>query len=209
MYTIRTITAGPFMTNAYLVGPENGDGMVLIDAPPDSAVAVRRELQRLGRELTAVVITHPHFDHTLDAGSFAAGGVPVHAHSEAMDGIRHPETLGLVSESPGGFPETGEISPLVPGKALELAGMSFRVLEVPGHSDGSIALSLEGHCFVGDVIFAGSIGRTDLPGGSMQVLAESIVSQIYTLPDDTVLYPGHDTTTTVGREKRSNPFVRG
>lgn len=208
MYMIRTITAGPFMTNAYLAGPEDGDGMVLIDAPPESEAAVLQALDSLGRELTAVVITHPHFDHTLDAASFSARRLPVYAHADAIAGIRRPETLGLAAEPPGGFPEDGVISPLDPGRDLELAGMSFRVLEVPGHSDGSVALYLVGHCFVGDVIFAGSVGRTDLPGGSMNVLAESIVSQIYTLPDETILYPGHGPQTSVGREKHSNPFVR-
>ena len=197
------------MTNAFLAGPEDGDAMILIDAPPDCAAAVRKELERLGRELAAVVITHPHFDHTLDAAAFSARELPVYAHPDAVEGIRHPQTLGLVPEPPDGFPERGEIRLLEPGTVLELAGMDLRVLNVPGHSDGSVALYLEGHCFVGDVIFAGSVGRTDLPGGSMEVLAESIVSQIYTLPDDTVLHPGHGPDTTVGREKHSNPFVRG
>ena len=209
MYTIRTIPAGPFMTNAYLVGPTDGEQMTLIDAPPDSEAAVQRVLDELGRTLAAVVITHPHFDHTLDASLFSAQQVPIYAHSDAVEGIRHPQTLGLVADPPGGFPESGDITPLIPGASLELAGMDFRVLEVPGHSDGSVALYLDGHCFVGDVIFAGSIGRTDLPGGSMEVLTESIVSQIYTLPDETILYPGHGPETDVGTEKHTNPFVRG
>ncbi len=208
MFEIETMAAGLFQTNCYLLSLRGSEDAILIDTPPDCGAMVDAALKRLGKRLEAVIITHPHFDHTLDAGVFTRRGIAVYAHFDALEGVRNPQTLGLIPTPKGGFPETGEILALEPGGKIELAGMNLELRDVPGHSDGSLAIYVPGHCFVGDAIFAGSVGRTDLPGGDMQVLAESILSQIYTLPDDTVLYPGHGPATTVAREKSSNPFVR-
>ncbi len=207
-YWIKAIPAGPFGTNAYLFGQEDSSETVLIDTPPGSYNEIMTELSKRQRELTAVIITHPHFDHTLDAPIFSNAGITLYAHPEAISGIQKPETLGLIPEPEGGFPECGEIRSLKIDEIIQLAGMDLESLNVPGHSDGSVAISLSGHCFVGDVIFQGSVGRTDLPGGNFDVLEESIQTKIYTLPDDTMLYPGHGPVTSVGAEKRSNPFVR-
>jgi hydroxyacylglutathione hydrolase len=208
---LKPIIAGPFGTVSYLVGSDDSDEAVLIDAPPDCRAEVTRTLAADGRKLSALLITHPHFDHTLDAAVFAAEGVPVFAHADAEDGIRHPDTLGLIPHPPTGLPEGTEILFLAGGDETKAAGLSFRCFDVPGHSPGSLAFlaqDLEA-CFVGDVIFRGSVGRTDLPGGDFDRLAESIQNTLYALDDGVVLYPGHGPSTTVGQEKRSNPFVRG
>ena len=208
---LKPIIAGPFGTNCYLIGSDSSDEAVLIDAPPDCRSDVMRTLAEDGRRLAALLITHPHFDHTLDAAFFAADGVPIYAHEDAEDGIRNPDTLGLAPYPPGGLPEGTGILPLAGGKKLKAAGLEIRCLNVPGHSDGSLAFfvpELDG-CFVGDVVFRGSVGRTDLPGGDFDRLAESIQNAVYALDDGTVLYPGHGPSTTVGHEKRSNPYVRG
>lgn len=209
MSWIRTIPSGPFQTNAYLCGSDEGTEVLLIDAPPGALKPVQEALAESSRKLTALIITHPHFDHTLDAPVFSNSGITVYAHPEAIDGIQHPQTLGLIPEPAGGFPSCGDIVTLPIGESLKLAGLDFMVFDVPGHSNGSVALYTDGHCFVGDVIFRGSVGRTDLPGGDFDTLAESIQNRLYTLPEDTLLYPGHGPISSVGEEKRSNPFVRG
>jgi hydroxyacylglutathione hydrolase len=208
---IKTIPSGPFETNAFLVGADDSDEAVLIDAPPQCRDKVKAELAEAGRSLTAVLITHSHFDHILDAGLFSAEDVPLYAHRDAVDGIENPQTLGLIPTPDGGFTGGSVARQISGGETLKIAGLEFLVLEVPGHSDGSLAfhcpaLSI---CFSGDLVFRGSVGRTDLPGGDFDVLAESIQTAIYTMNDDTVLYPGHGPSTSVGGEKRSNPYVRG
>ena len=209
MYWIETLSAGPFATNAYLCGAEETGSAVLIDAPPESLELVDRILTKTGRVLESVVFTHPHFDHTLDAFRFAARNTALYAHPDGIDGVRRPRTLGLLPEPAGGFPDCGEVRALEPGKPFSAAGLDFGIRNAPGHCDGSVVLVLPGNCFVGDVIFRSSVGRTDLPGGDFEVLAESIRKAIYTLPDETILYPGHGPLTTVGSEKSGNPFVRG
>jgi hydroxyacylglutathione hydrolase len=142
---------------------------------------------------------------------FSKDGIPLYAHRDAVEGVENPQTLGLIPTPDGGFPGGSVTRQISGGETLKIAGLEFLVLEVPGHSDGSLAfhcpaLSI---CFPGDLVFRGSVGRTDLPGGDFDVLAESIQTAIYTMNDDTVLYPGHGPSTSVGGEKRSNPYVRG
>ena len=207
---IKTLPSGPFQTNAYLVGTDDSDEAVLIDAPPDCYSPVIKVLEGAGRRLSAVLITHPHFDHTLDAGRFSEDNIPIYAHPDAVSDIENPETLGMIPTPDGGFPGGVVTNQISGGSILKLAGMELSVLEVPGHSNGSLAFHIPALsvCFPGDVIFQSSIGRTDLPGGDFEILAESIKTAIYTLEDATVLYPGHGPATSVGREKDSNPFVK-
>jgi glyoxylase-like metal-dependent hydrolase (beta-lactamase superfamily II) len=211
MSLIKTITSGPFQTNCWLIGPDNNTEVILIDAPPDCYAQVKRFLENEKRSLAAVLITHPHFDHVLDTPFFAREGVPVYAHEDAVSGIVEPETLGMMDPPPGGFPDGGVSNLIAGGTVLHLAGLAIDVREVPGHSAGSLAFyfAKEKVCFVGDVLFHGSIGRTDLPGGDFDLLAESIQTQLYSLGDDVLIHPGHGSVTSVGYEKRSNPFVRG
>ncbi len=210
---LRQLPCGALETNAYLCGLLDSTETVLIDAPPDSKDAVEYTLAQAKRELTAVIITHPHFDHILDAAAFSADGVPVYAHPDAVDGIQHPDTLGFFPEPPGGFPQCSSIEFLPVGSDFSIAGLNFKIMNVPGHSEGSAALYFDDpqmpFCFVGDLIFRGSVGRTDLPDASFSVLTQSIQNCIYTLPEHTVLLPGHGPSTDVAFEKKHNPFVKG
>jgi len=210
MYLVETITSGPFETNAYLIGKEGSLDMLLVDAPPGSYEIVPRSLGENSR-VVALLITHSHFDHILDAGFFAQDGIPVFAHPDAVFGIEHPDTMDLMPQPADDFLPARVTNLISGGSRLHLAGLDIEVIEVPGHAPGSLAFSipLASACFVGDVLFQQSIGRTDLPGGSFDTLAESIQTEIYSLPDDVIVYPGHGVTTTVGCEKRSNPYVRG
>ncbi len=211
MPLIKTLPSGPFQTNAYLISADNSNDAVLIDAPPDCYDAVMTALESKGWTLAAVLITHPHFDHTLDTGRFSEDGIPVYAHPDAVADIENPETLGMIPTPEEGFPGGSVSNQVSGGSRVVIGGMDVEVLEVPGHSDGSLAFHFPDFsaCFPGDVIFQGSIGRTDLPGGDFGILAESIKTAIYTLDDNSVLYPGHGPSTSVGREKNSNPFVKG
>lgn len=211
MSWIKTFPSGPFQTNAFLVGADYSNEAVLIDAPPQCQEAVQAALAEDGRHLAAVLITHAHFDHILDTVEFSDQGIPIYAHKDSVAEIENPQTLGLIPTPEGGFPGAKVSVRISGGESLNLAGLEIKVFEVPGHANGSLAFYCpsESACFIGDLIFQGSIGRTDLPGGDFDILAESIQTAIYTLDDDTTLFPGHGPSTTVGTEKRTNPYVRG
>ena len=211
MSWLKVLPCGPYATNAYLIGADDSDSAVLIDAPPMCSGPVGEALEAAGRRLEAVLITHPHFDHVLDLGAVGAGGVTVMAHPDAPDRVASPDTYGLLPPMPMEDSPARVDRLLADGDELELAGLSFLVRTVPGHDPASLAFHVpsENLAFVGDLIFRGGVGRTDLPGGSFDILAESIQTRIYSMDEGTVLYPGHGPSTTVGEEKRSNPFVRG
>ncbi|MCG8453979.1 MAG: MBL fold metallo-hydrolase [Spirochaetales bacterium] len=207
---MQQLTSGPFATNAYLIGGQDCDEALLIDAPPGCYNEVLQALHQSQRHLRAVVITHPHFDHLLDAHLFVQDGIPLFCHELAQEGLSSPQAMGLVPEPREGFPSVHPHRLLKDQEQFTLANVTIAVREVPGHSPGSIALlSSDGPCFVGDLLFRGSVGRTDLPGGDFDVLAESIQNVVYSLPDSTPIYPGHGPSTTVGEEKRCNPYVQG
>ena len=160
------------------------------------------------KEIDAILLTHGHFDHVGAAAAVQdACGLPLRCHPDDMEMIRLMPEI----QAGYGFPGTPVprcVTDLEDGATVPFAGGHLEVLHVPGHSPGQIMLVLPGHAVVGDCLFAGSIGRTDLPGGDFEVLEKSIRERIYTLPDDTVVVPGHGPNTTVGREKATNPFVR-
>ena len=211
MYSIQTLPCGPFETNAYLISIPESDQAVMIDAPPGCFNTVGNLPDGNRKSIAGILVTHAHFDHVLDLGKFSEKGVPIHAHAQSLSGIENPQTLGFIPEPKGGFP-SGRVDVFVKNRQIiEIVGISFEALEVPGHSVDSVAYYVReaGICFVGDLVFHGSVGRTDLTGGDFDTLAESIQKIIYTLPDETVLYPGHGPMTSAGEEKRSNPFVRG
>ncbi len=206
---IEILPAGPFQTNSYLVMCKKSREAVLIDAPPESCDLVQEELAGKNLKLQAVLITHPHWDHTLDLHRFREKGIPVYAHADAVEVIEHPELQSHMAIPGLAFIGAAVDHLLKHDEHLELGGMRFEVREAPGHAPGSLLFYLPdgGCCFTGDVIFDSSVGRTDLPGGDMSQLQSSIRNQVYTLPDETVLYPGHGSSTLVGKEKISNPFV--
>ncbi len=208
---IQIFPLPPIATNAYLLNAPGSNAAVLVDAPPDALAEITPALKKQGLRLTALLLTHGHWDHMADAAACRAAGAVVYAHAADREWIENP----MIQEDfliPGIEIEPVKIDHfLTPGKILEVAGMKFEVRHVPGHAPGNVLFyNAEAKtAFVGDAIFAGSVGRTDLPGGDGAQLKNSIRTQIYTLPDDTVIYPGHGPKTTVARERATNPFVRG
>jgi glyoxylase-like metal-dependent hydrolase (beta-lactamase superfamily II) len=208
---IHTFELPPLGTNAYLLAAPGRDDAVLIDAPPEAWAAIAPTLAKSQRKLATVLLTHGHWDHMADAAACQAAGVAVHAHAADREWVEHPMMQA-------DFMIDGiEIAParvdyfLTHGQILEVAGVSFEVRHVPGHAPGNVlfySVAMKA-AFVGDVIFAGSVGRADLPGGDWAILENSIRTQVYTLPGETVIYPGHGPATTVARERATNRFVRG
>jgi glyoxylase-like metal-dependent hydrolase (beta-lactamase superfamily II) len=207
-------------TNAWIVAPSGPGGeCVLIDAPPDPSAIIGR-LQHHGLRLVALLSTHGHLDHIGGVGTVARSqeeDVPVHIH----DGDKHM-LLDPVGTS-GGFAnfldqQALDLRPpeliygLDDGQKVSGAGMTFTAIHTPGHTKGSVCflLNVEGEApvlFSGDHLFAGSIGRTDMPGGSFEELMASMAEKILPLPDDVNVLPGHGPVTSIGRERKTNPFL--
>ncbi len=200
----------PIGTNAYAVISPERKACVIIDAPQaayDWAVTVA---EKHGVGIEALILTHGHWDHMLDGHRFVEAGIPTYGHRADKVMFETPEVMA-------GYAMPGQTMPAVSidhwiegGQTLDLLGTKMEVRHVPGHCPGNVLIYLKEDraAFVGDAIFAGSVGRYDLPGGDFASLSDSIRSQIYSLPDDTTLYPGHGPETTVGAEKAGNPFVR-
>lgn len=204
--SIESFALGPWQTNCYVVRGENGGGFVV-----DCGMAPGPLLDAADG-VTAIVLTHAHVDHI--AGLLEARrrmpGVPIWNHEAEAAWLLDAE---LNLSAFGGMPVTAPPADrsLTDGETVSLAGESWRVLHTPGHSPGSISLWCEaaGVVLSGDALFAGSIGRTDFPGCSFEALERSIRERLYTLPAETVVYPGHGPSTTIAKERATNPFVRG
>lgn len=200
----------PVQTNAYLLlAPSLGEA-VLFDAPLRAMESVTPHLENHGCKISAVYITHGHWDHILDAHLFNDAGIPVYGHVEDRFLLDDP-SVQMRFTLPGLKIHSAKLDGLLThGQELTILGRSVEVRHVPGHSPGSILFWFKNEKLVigGDVLFNGSIGRTDFPGCSFDLLAKSIKEQIYPMPDNTVIYPGHGPSTTVGAEATGNPFVR-
>lgn len=206
---IRGWTVGPFATNCWLAVDRDVNEAILFDAGMDPETLIEG-VRESGATLREIVLTHGHIDHV---GGLAAikrvFDVPVRMHPDDAPMLQavpmQARMFGVEAETP---PDPDAW--LAEGDVVELGAHRFRVLHVPGHSPGSIALVADADavCIVGDLIFSGSVGRTDLPGGDWATLERSVREKIYTLPDAMRLLPGHMKPTSVGREKASNPFVR-
>ena len=207
-------------TNAWIVAPQGPGGeCVLIDAPPDPGAILQR-LKHHGLRLVALLNTHGHVDHVGGVGAVVRGAdptTPVHIHEAdrhmLLDPVGTSGSFGRMLEAEGIDVRPPEvIFGLEDGEKVSGAGMTFTALHTPGHTPGSTCLRLdvEGEApvlFSGDHLFAGSIGRTDMPGGSYQQLMESMAAKILPLADEMAVLPGHGPTTTIGRERRTNPFL--
>jgi hydroxyacylglutathione hydrolase len=205
---IRPFVAPGFAENAYLVWRASPGEAVVID-PGNSAAPLLRVVQEAQLTIAAILLTHAHLDHIEGLARVAgATGAPIYLH---------PADRFLYDAAPQQAIQFGmRVDPppppdhdLVHGQKLELAGIPFDVRHVPGHSPGHVLFHVEAAAcaFVGDIVFQGSIGRTDLPGGDFTQLITGIREQVLTLPDDTDLYTGHGPHTTVGHERAANPFL--
>lgn len=209
-------------TNAWFVAPAGPGGeCVLIDAPPEPD-EILAYLAEQGLRLVALLATHGHVDHVGGISTVVAGsesGVPVHIHDDdrhmLLDPVGTSATLGQMLAQQGLDLRPPEvIHHIDDGQKVSGAGMTFTAIHTPGHTQGSVCflLEVEGEApilFSGDHLFRGSIGRTDLPGGSTEQLMASMAEKILPLADDVRVLPGHGATTTVGHERRTNPFLTG
>lgn len=210
MIDVRMFTVGPVQENSFVVRQKGSDRAVIVD-PGDEAERLLEALDALDvKTVDAILVTHTHFDHIGAVAPVAkATGAPVYCPE------REKQVLANIMDYvpwPGFGPfESYEAEHAVAGgEKLELAGLEFDVLFTPGHSPGHVtyALGSEQALFSGDVLFEGSVGRVDLPGGDWPTLLSSIESLIDRYPDDTAVYPGHMGVTTLGRERATNPFLR-
>ena len=196
MLNMKHLALGAYQTNCYLVWEENSPTCVVIDPgyEPDTILV---EAKKLGKEITAVLLTHGHFDHVGGVRELAAEtGCPVYLH-EAELSMPPQMTAG-----PLFYTNTyGE------GDFVEAAGLSFKVLHTPGHTPGSVCLLCENAMFSGDTLFWGSCGRTDLPGGSGVTIRKSLL-RLADLSGDYDVYPGHGDATTLSFERNMNPYMR-
>jgi glyoxylase-like metal-dependent hydrolase (beta-lactamase superfamily II) len=208
MVKVHAFTLGPLQSNSYLLADEVTREGLLFD-PGMESEPVAEALARERLTLTAIINTHGHFDHVFGNAYFKAKtGAPLLMHRADLDLVKRLEEQSLYF----GFRATPSPLPdrfLEEGDEVRVGGIRLRVLHTPGHSPGGICLVTDGTAFVGDTLSAGSIGRTDLPGGSAETLLTSIREKLLTLPDDTVIYPGHGPATTIGHERRHNPFLTG
>jgi glyoxylase-like metal-dependent hydrolase (beta-lactamase superfamily II) len=207
---IEPFVLGPYETNCYLVRMPGRDGCWFVDAGFEPGEMIERAVG-LKLRPRAIVLTHAHLDHIAGVSEVlrAFPGTPVLIHEAEKEWLGDPElNLSAFSGIPVSAP--GPTRTFRDGDQLELEGSAWRVLHTPGHSPGGVTLyHAPSHtALVGDALFAGSIGRTDFPGCSFEELAESIRTRLYTLPEETKIFPGHGPSSTIGREKKSNPFVR-
>jgi glyoxylase-like metal-dependent hydrolase (beta-lactamase superfamily II) len=204
---VLSLVVGPFQSNCFLVRGDAGKGLII--DPGDEAGRIVVALDEMSIEPVAVLLTHAHVDHVgAVAGIVNRYGVPVYLHPadrSLYDAAAGQAAMFGVRVDPPPPPD----HELTDGQVLDLAGVRFSVRHTPGHSPGGVVLHTDREAFVGDCVFAGSIGRTDLPGGDTGTLLASIREHILTLPPDTVLYTGHGPATTVQAEADSNPFLAG
>jgi hydroxyacylglutathione hydrolase len=203
---VEQLPLGAFQSNCYVARHEGADEAVVLD-PGWPGEAGRIEAALAGARCAAILITHGDIDHVAGVAELAeATGAPVHMPAVERDRLERIDDFvpaGIDVALRSHVPEV-----LLSGdEELELAGIRFQTLRVPGHTAGHVAFEAEGCLFSGDVLFAGSVGRTDRPGGSWETLLDSIRALAQRLPPETVVYPGHGPATTLGEELQTNPFL--
>jgi hydroxyacylglutathione hydrolase len=193
-----------FATNCWLLSLEDREEAVVVD-PGFSPARVHGLLRAAGKRPVAVLATHGHFDHVGSAAEFCGDDIPCYIHEEDRPALFDPVTWGSSFPVPANPPSI--VRTFVDGDALELAGLSLRVLHTPGHTPGSACFRAEDLLFSGDLVFRGAIGRYDFPNSSARDMFASL-KRFLNLPDELDVYPGHGEATTVGLERTANPFLR-
>ncbi|HVW46277.1 MAG TPA: MBL fold metallo-hydrolase [Solirubrobacterales bacterium] len=206
---VEMLTVGPIAENAYLVRPEGGGELVVVD-PGEEPERLLAAIEATGAGLAAILLTHTHFDHVGAVAPLArATGAPVYVPE--MEKHVLADIMSFVPFEGFGPYESWEAEEtVVGGETLDLAGLTLDVIFTPGHSPGHVTYSVRGEdaIFSGDVLFQGSVGRVDLPGGDWPTLAGSIATLLDSHPDATVVHPGHMGMTTLGAERATNPFLQ-
>lgn len=206
--TIQTLAVGPLQVNCFILGCEKSRKAAVID-PGGEGERILEALNAAGLELQSIINTHGHFDHVGANGYLKeATGAELLLHEADVPLLRraaeHAAVFGLRTTS---SPEPDRT--LTGGERLAVGDLELQVIHTPGHSPGGICLLAAGHLFSGDALFAGSVGRTDLPGGNTETLIAGIRERLLVLPEETIVHPGHGPETTIGREKRTNMFLLG
>ena len=207
---LEMLTVGPFQENSYIIGDEDSGAGVVVD-PGDEAARIALAVEQTDLEVGSIIVTHAHIDHV--------GAVAALADEYACPVLMHAESEPMLKQLPTQAMMMGLKFGKVPavdrhisdGEVLEVGKLRLHSLYTPGHAPGHLAFYIEdeGVVLSGDALFAGSVGRVDLPGGSMEVLMRSIEERLLTLPDETWVYPGHGPRTSIGNERTSNPFLQG
>jgi len=203
---IKTLTVGPIMANCFILGCKETLEAAIID-PGDEADKLLQSVADLNLKVTSIINTHGHFDHvSANKAINAATHAPILIH--ALDA----PMLEQIAASAANWGLSAQDSPppdrtIDQGDTITFGKITLNVIHTPGHTMGGVSLFTEGHVFVGDTLFAGSIGRTDFPGGDFETLKSSIQNKLFALDDDVRVYTGHGPETTIGQEKQHNPFV--
>jgi glyoxylase-like metal-dependent hydrolase (beta-lactamase superfamily II) len=206
---VQMLTVGQIGENTFLFRPEGGDKLLVID-PGEEAERILAAIEGTGAEVEAILLTHTHFDHVGAVAPVArATGAPVYVPE-----IEKPVLADIMAYVPwegfGPYESWDAEETLAGGETLELAGLTLDVIFTPGHSPGHVTYSVRGEdaIFSGDVLFQGSVGRVDLPGGDWPTLLASIETLLDSHNDETVVHPGHMGLTTLGAERATNPFLQ-
>jgi glyoxylase-like metal-dependent hydrolase (beta-lactamase superfamily II) len=220
---IAGFPAGPFGTNCWILAPGAHSEAVIVDPGMDSRAGIEQVVAEHGLRPVAVILSHGHLDHMWSVLPVCDGyDIPAWIHPDDRSLLADPwagvsgETRMMFASVVGAtdFAEPSDVRELTDGASLEIAGMTFTADHAPGHTPGSTAFRMmdtgaEPLMLSGDLLFAGSIGRTDLPGGNNAAMMDSLARVVLTQPDDMLVLPGHGETTTIGVERRVNPFLQG
>jgi len=203
---VERFQVGPLENNLYLLTTPGGRDAIVVD-PSIESEDVLRQIEARGLHVKRILLTHAHIDHILMVKAFHdRTGAPVWLNADDRflyeRGREQAEQIGM--EWPGSVPVEHWITE---GEEVGLPGIAITALRTPGHSPGSVTFATEAGLIAGDVLFRGSVGRTDLPGGDWPTLAKSVRDRLFAYPPETAVYPGHGPTTTVGHEMKTNPFV--
>ncbi len=204
---IKTLAVGPIVANCYILGCEETKEAVVVD-PGDETGKILLSLADSGLKVKYIINTHGHFDHV--------GGNKKMKDATGADILIHPldaPMLDTLSASAANWGLLADDSPppdrtVEDGDEISFGNITLKVIHTPGHTPGGVSFHTNGYVFVGDTLFESSIGRTDFPGGNLETLISSIKNKLFALDDDVQVFTGHGSTTTIGREKRSNPFLR-
>ena len=212
---IRVHPAPMYATNCWILAAEKGSECIIVDpGMPDISAEIEMIVEEEGLKPVAVLLTHGHLDHTFSVIPLADGyGIPAYIHSEDRRALLHPESVHgeefIASLSGVTWSEPSEVRELKNNQRFDAVGLNITAIHAPGHTAGSLMFTVNDEILIsGDVLFAGSIGRTDLPSGSHEVMQRTLTTKILPLADHLRVLPGHGPDTTIEYERRTNPYLK-